>query len=145
MPSRRFSNQKKKQVLSHLRAHMDRKVKYYISSGEDYVRIVEARARKRKKADFKKMLEIVGDRLHDEDRYDMEIGSFKASCEIKTRSQKGRSKKGHDKKKLDKWRNNLKGSDVKKYATKKTTKPKIRSQKGGRRMVTLKGQPGCGN
>jgi hypothetical protein len=90
------------------------------------------------------MLELVEREMNSTGRYDLEIGAFNASAEIKSRrSLKSRSMKGHKKDKLVKWREKLSPRDVKKFATKKTTKPKIRSQKAGRRMVKLKGQPGC--
>ena len=121
---------------------MRRNLKYHVKPRDEGVYIVEAGGRRRR-AGFDKMLELALDSLDRECKYDLMIGSFNACAEIKACYSKPRSKRGHDKKKLDKWRDNLSASEVKKNATKKTTKPKIRSQKAGRRMVNLKGQPGC--
>ncbi|HHQ45148.1 MAG TPA: hypothetical protein ENN13_03320 [Candidatus Altiarchaeales archaeon] len=144
MPEIVFGNQSVEQVCAHLKSNLRKNLRYHVKTGEGFVSIVEAHGRRFKTAPLEVAVEIAKSGLDASSRYSLKIGVFGASAQIKPVNRtRTRSSRGHDREKLSSWRKSLSGADVKKFATKKTTKPKIRSQKAGRRMVNLKGQPGC--
>ncbi|MBD3261561.1 MAG: hypothetical protein GF334_07765 [Candidatus Altiarchaeales archaeon] len=141
MPPLSFSNQSLKQVKGHLKKHLNGRVKYRMRTYDDLVSLFETN--RRPKSDKRSLIKRLNKSLDECARFNLEIGPFKSSAKIRQTNRKPRSQRGRDKDERRREVEKMSIGQRRKQGSRKNTRPKIRSQKAGRRTVTLKGQPGC--